>query len=161
MKIIKEFKEFAVRGNVLDLAIGVIIGAAFGKIVTSLVNDIIMPPIGKLLGNTNFTDLYFNLEPDRLKADGSKIVSLADANAEGVAVIAYGQFINTVIDFIIVAFCIFLVVKGANRLRRSKDTAPPAPTEKECPHCLSKVPLKATRCAHCTSHLTTSEAGGN
>ncbi|MFD0711934.1 large conductance mechanosensitive channel protein MscL [Paenibacillus sp. GCM10027626] len=151
MKILKEFKEFAVKGNVLDLAVGVIIGAAFGKIVTSVVNDIIMPPIGKLMGNVNFVDLFITLDKGQLAEDPK---TLADATANGAVVIAYGNFINVIIDFIIVAFCIFMIVKGANALRRSKPEEPAAPTEKECPFCLSQIPLQATRCGHCTSHLT-------
>ncbi|MGG4032269.1 large conductance mechanosensitive channel protein MscL [Paenibacillus cisolokensis] len=152
---VKEFREFAVRGNVLDLAVGVIIGAAFGKIVTSAVNDLIMPPIGKLLGGVNFSDLFINLDPDMKTATGEKIVSLAQAQQAGAAVIAYGNFINAVIDFLIVAFCVFLVVKGANALRRQKEEPAPAeePKEKECPYCLSVIPIKATRCGHCTSVL--------
>src|SRR3954462_3422044 len=124
MSILKEFKEFAVKGSVVDLAVGVIIGAAFGKIVTSVVNDIIMPPIGKLMGGVNFADLFVNLDPSRLAKDGSVIKSLAQAKEAGAAVIAYGSFINTVIDFIIVAFCIFLFIKAINSLKRQG--APPA-----------------------------------
>jgi len=148
MGIMKEFKEFAMRGNVIDLAVGVIIGGAFGKIVTSLVNDIIMPPIGKLVGNVDFKDLKIDL------------YSAEDAEALGAgatASINYGNFINIMIDFIIVAFCIFLLVKGINILRSKahpeKEAAPAKPTEKECPYCLSQVPIKATRCKHCTSEL--------
>ncbi|GGG23623.1 large conductance mechanosensitive channel protein MscL [Paenibacillus abyssi] len=159
--LVKEFKEFAVKGNVIDLAVGVIIGGAFGKIVTSLVNDIIMPPFGKLLGNVNFADLFINLEPERRLENGEPITSLAQATGAGVPVIAYGQFINITINFLIVAFCIFLFIKGINSLRRKNEEAekpPAAPTEKECPYCLSKVPVKASRCAHCTSHLVEEKA---
>ncbi len=148
MGMMKEFKEFAMRGNVVDLAVGVIIGGAFGKIVSSIVNDVIMPPIGKLMGGVNFSDLYISL--DSAKTAG--ITTLAKAKETGAAVIAYGSFINTVIDFLIVAFCIFMVIKGMNALKR-----PPvaeAPTTKDCPHCLSTIPLKATRCAHCTAELS-------
>jgi large conductance mechanosensitive channel len=148
-KMLKEFKEFAMRGNVVDLAVGIIIGAAFGRIVTSIVNDIIMPPIGKLMGNVNFADLFVSLDPEKTRG----ITSLAQAKATGAAVIAYGQFINTVIDFVIVAFSIFLLVKGINRLKRP---APVTPTTKPCSYCLLDVPLKATRCPHCTSELTAS-----
>lgn len=130
MSLIKEFKEFAVRGNVVDLAIAVIIGAAFGKIVTSLVNEVIMPPIGKLLGGVNFSDLFVNLEP----AKGS-FASLASAKDAGAAVIAYGSFLNTVIDFTIVAFCVFLLVKAINALKKKPapeaPAAPPAPSRQE------------------------------
>ncbi len=146
-KMLKEFKEFAMRGNVVDLAVGIIIGAAFGRIVTSIVNDIIMPPIGKLMGNVNFGDLFVSLDPAKTLG----IASLAQAKATGAAVIAYGQFINTVIDFVIVAFAIFLLVKGINSLQRP---APVTPTTKPCSYCLLDVPLKATRCPHCTSELT-------
>lgn len=152
MKIIEEFKTFAMRGNVIDLAVGVVIGSAFGGIVTSLVNDVIMPPIGLILGGVNFTDLFIAL-------DGSNPESLAAAVANGVPVIAYGQFVNTVINFLIIAFCIFLMVKGVNAFKRPKPEAPKAPTEKDCPYCLQKVPVLATRCAHCTSQLQLSGEG--
>jgi large conductance mechanosensitive channel len=127
MNILKEFKEFALKGNVVDLAVGVIIGVAFGKVVTSIVNDIIMPPIGKIMGGVNFTDLFINLDPSKLAKDGSAIKSLAQAKEAGAAVIAYGSFINTVIDFTIVAFCIFMIVKVMNTLKRKP--APSAPPE--------------------------------
>ncbi len=147
MGMIKEFKEFAMRGNVIDLAVGIIIGAAFGKIVTSLVSDIIMPPIGKLMGNVNFADLFISLDPEKTKG----ITSLAQARDKGAAVIAYGLCINTVIDFLIIALCIFMLVKAINKLQRPKEPEPL--TTKECPYCLSKIPIKATRCAHCTSEI--------
>ena len=127
MSIIKEFKEFAMKGNVVDLAVGVIIGVAFGKVVTSVVNDIIMPPIGKAMGGVNFTDLFLNLDPSKLAKDGSVIKSLAQAKEAGAAVIAYGSFINTVIDFTIVAFCIFMIVKAMNYLKQKPASAAPAP----------------------------------
>ena len=147
MKLVDEFRQFVMRGNVIDMAVGVIIGGAFGKIVTSAVNDIIMPPIGKAMGGVNFTDLFLNL-------DGSKgpFKSLADAKAAGAAVIAYGSFINTVIDFLIVAFCIFMAIKAMNTLQRKEAAAPtPAPSTKLCEYCVSEIPIKATRCPHCTS----------
>lgn len=122
MSILKEFKEFAMRGNVVDLAVGVIIGAAFGKIVTSIVNDILMPPIGKAMGGVNFSDLFINLEP----AKGT-FASLKAARDAGAAVIAYGSFINNVLDFLIVAFCVFILVKGINSLKRKPEPAAPAP----------------------------------
>ncbi|GGN99652.1 large conductance mechanosensitive channel protein MscL [Saccharibacillus kuerlensis] len=154
MGIVKEFKEFAMRGNVIDLAVGVIIGAAFGKIVTSLVNDIIMPPIGKVLGGVDFANLFFNLDPDITLADGSPVRSLAQAQESGAAVIAYGQFINNIIDFLIVAFCIFILVKGINMLKRQEHEKPqPEKTTRECPYCLSEISAKASRCPHCTSEL--------
>lgn len=151
---IHEFKEFAVRGNVIDLAIGVIIGGAFGKIVTSIVNDIIMPPIGLLLGGVNFKDLIIPLKPNLTLKNGDPIHTLAEAQNVGAPVIAIGQFINVVLDFLIVAFCIFLLVKGINWMK-SKEHEKPAPekTTKECPYCMSEIPAAATRCAHCTSVL--------
>ena len=144
--MLKEFKDFIMRGNVLDLAIAVIIGGAFGKIVTSLVNDIIMPPIGLLLGKVNFTDLFINLS-------GTKYTSLADAQAAGAATINYGLFINTIINFLIVALVIFLVVKAANQAQKPKKVEAPAPTTKECPYCFSEINIKAIRCPECTAEL--------
>ena len=146
--MLKEFKEFALRGSVLDLAIGVIIGAAFGKIVTSFVNDILMPPIGLLLGNVDFSNLFINLS-------GQPYGSLEEAQAAGAATINYGLFINTVLDFIIVAFVVFLFVRQVNRMRREREAPLAEPTTRECPYCLSTIPLKATRCPHCTSELET------
>jgi large conductance mechanosensitive channel len=142
--MLKEFKDFLMRGNVLDLAVAVIIGGAFGGIVSSLVNDIIMPPIGLLLGNVDFSSLYINLSD-------TSYSSLADAQAAGAPTINYGVFLNTVINFLIVALAIFLVIRTANRLQKPKETE--ALTTKECPHCLSTIPLNATRCPHCTSQL--------
>lgn len=147
MGILKEFKEFAMRGNVVDLAVGIIIGAAFGKIVSSMVGDVIMPPIGKLMGGVNFSDLFISLDPEKTAG----ISSLAKAKEAGAAVIAYGSFINTVIDFVIIAFCIFLLVKAMNAFKKAPEPGPA--TTKECPLCLSTIPLKATRCAHCTSEV--------
>ena len=144
--MLKEFKEFIMRGNVLDMAIGIVIGGAFGKIITSLVNDILMPPIGVLLGNVDFASLFINLS-------GKPYASLADAKAAGAATINYGLFLNTVIDFVIVAFVIFLLIRAVNRMRRKQEAAPAVPTTKECPYCLSSIPIKATRCANCTSQL--------
>lgn len=144
--MLKEFKEFAMRGNVLDMAVGIIIGAAFGKIVSSLVGDIIMPPIGLLLGGFDFSNLFINLS-------GQHFTSLKDAQDAGAATINYGLFINVVIDFIIIAFAIFLLIRQVNRLKRQPEPAPAVPTTKECPFCLSVIPIKATRCGHCTSEL--------
>jgi large conductance mechanosensitive channel len=141
----KEFKEFALRGNVLDMAIGIIIGAAFGDIVTSFVNDILMPPIGVLLGNVDFTNLFINLSAGQYD-------TLAAAQEAGAATINYGVFLNTVIDFIIVAFVIFLLIRQINQMKR-KEEEPSGPTNKQCPYCLSTIPIKATRCPHCTSQL--------
>lgn len=141
--MLKEFKEFIARGNVVDLAVAVIIGAAFGKIVTSLVNDLVMPPIGLALGGIDFSNLFVNLSNVPYK-------TLAEAKAAGAATINYGAFINTVLDFLIVAFVIFLAVKTINRLKRE----PPAdPTTKECPECASEISIKARRCPNCTSTL--------
>lgn len=145
--MLKEFKEFALRGNVLDLAMAVILGVAFGNIVTSFVNDILMPPIGMLLGNVDFTNLFITLSAEEYE-------SLAAAQEAGAATINYGVFINTVIDFVIIAFALFLVVRQVNRLRRQKEE-PAEPTTKECPHCLSEIPIGATRCPACTSQLET------
>ncbi|HRW11818.1 MAG TPA: large conductance mechanosensitive channel protein MscL [Syntrophomonas sp.] len=140
----KEFREFAMKGNVIDLAIGIIIGAAFGKIVTSFVNDIIMPPIGLLLGKVDFANLYVNLS-------GQEFASLAEAVEAGAPVIKYGVFINSIIDFLIVAFVIFLVVKQINKMK--KQEAPAEPDKKDCPFCKSSVAIAATRCPYCTSDL--------
>lgn len=144
--MLKEFKEFALKGNVLDMAIGIIIGAAFGKIVTSMVKDVIMPPIGLLLGKVDFSNLFINLS-------GQEFESLAAAQEAGAATINYGAFINTVLDFLIVAFVIFLVVKQFNRMKTKEEAPPPEPTTKECQYCHSTIPIKATRCPNCTSEL--------
>jgi large conductance mechanosensitive channel len=147
--MLKEFREFISRGNVIDLAVAVVIGAAFGKIVTALVEGIIMPPIGMITGGVDFTSLFYVL-------DTSKGIppSLAEAKAQGIPVIAYGQFINDIINFLIIAFVIFIAVKQYNRLKSKQEEAPAAaPTTKDCPYCLSTIPLKATRCGHCTSEL--------
>ena len=145
----KEFKEFAVKGNVVDMAVGIIIGAAFGTIVNSFVNDLIMPPIGLLLGNVDFTSLFTVLKEGKVAAP---YASLADAKAAGAVTLNYGVFINTIISFLIVAFAVFLVVKNVNRLKR-EEKAPAEPTTKECPFCLSAIPVKAVKCGHCTSEL--------
>jgi len=139
----KEFREFAMRGNVLDMAIGIIIGVAFGAIVTSLVNDVIMPPIGLALGRIDFSNLYINLS-------GGSFASLTAAKEAGAVTINYGVFVNTVITFIIVAFVLFLIVRSMNRLKRKEETSA-EPTTKGCPFCFSQIPIKATRCPHCTS----------
>ena len=146
----KEFKEFAVKGNVVDMAVGIIIGGAFGTIVKSLVADIIMPPIGLLLGGVDFADLFFTLKEG---ATAGPYASLVAATEAGAVTINVGVFLNGVISFVIVAFAVFLLVKAINRLRREEAAAPPEPTAKECPHCLSTIPLKASRCAHCTAEL--------
>ncbi len=139
MGLLKEFREFAMRGNVIDMAVGIIIGGAFGKIVSSLVNDVIMPPIGFLLNNIDFSQLAIVLRGET-------------ENAPAVA-IRYGAFINTVLDFILIALAIFALIKAINRLRRQKEAPPAEPTTKECPRCYSIIPIRATRCPHCTSEL--------
>lgn len=149
--MLKEFKEFAMRGNVVDMAVGIIIGAAFGTIVTSLVADILMPPVGLLLGNIDFANLFIVLK-EGAKASGP-YASLAAAKAAGAVTINYGLFINTIISFLIVAFAVFLLVRSINRLKRQEEVPPPVPTTKECSHCFSAIPIKATRCPHCTSDL--------
>ncbi len=142
--MLKEFKEFAVRGNVVDMAVGIVIGAAFGKIVTSFVSDMLMPPIGLLMGKVDFSNLFINLS-------ATSYGTLAEAKAAGAPTLNYGLFLNTLIDFVIVAFAIFLFVRQMNRLRRSE--APPPPATKDCAYCLSAIPVLATRCPHCTSEL--------
>jgi large conductance mechanosensitive channel len=147
MGMLKEFREFAVKGNVMDMAVGIVIGGAFGKIVTSLVNDIIMPPVGMLLGKVPFADLFIAL-------GNGHYTTLKEAKDAGVPTINYGLFINTILDFAIVAFCIFLVVRQMNRFRTVLSPATPAePTTKTCPECLSTIPIKAKRCAQCTTPL--------
>ena len=147
-KIVDEFKSFIMRGNVVDMAVGVIIGAAFGKIITSLVNDMLMPPIGLLLGKVDFAGLFINLS-------GKTFPSLTAAQAAGAPTLNYGVFLNNMINFLIVAFVIFLVVKQVNHLQKlgAKPVAPSVPTTKECSFCFSTIPIKAVRCAHCTSEL--------
>jgi large conductance mechanosensitive channel len=140
----KEFREFIAKGNVLDLAVGVIIGGAFGKIVDSLVGDVILPPIGKVFGGLDFSNLFINLTD-------TPVATLAEAKEKGLATLNYGSFLSVLVNFLILAFVIFLIVKQANRLKR--DEAPAAPTTKDCPHCCSAIPLEATRCPHCTSEL--------
>jgi large conductance mechanosensitive channel len=141
--MLREFKEFIARGNVIDLAVAVVIGAAFGKIVTSLVEGIVMPPIGLLLGKADFSNLFIDLS-------GLHPASLADAKQKGLPVIAYGQFLNDIIAFLIIAFVIFMIVKAVNRLRAEP---PPPPNTKDCPYCLTAIPLAATRCAACCSEV--------
>lgn len=144
--MLKEFKDFALRGNVMDLAVGVIIGGAFGKIITSFVGDILMPPFGMLLGKVNFANLFFSLT-------GVQYTTLADAQAAGAPTINYGLFLNNVIDFVIVAFVIFLVIRTINRIQKPVPAPAAAVTTKPCPYCISNIPLQATRCPNCTSEL--------
>ena len=139
MQILKEFKEFAMRGNVVDMAVGIIIGSAFGKIVSSLVQDVIMPPIGLIMGNVDFSTLAITL---REKTEGAEAITLK-----------YGVFINTILDFTIVAFAIFMLIKQMNRLKKKEEAPPAEPATKECPHCCSSIPARARRCPHCTSDL--------
>jgi len=146
----KEFKEFALRGNVIDMAVGIIIGAAFGTIINSLVTDIIMPPVGLLLSNVDFGNLFIVLKHGKIPGPYG---SLGDAKAAGAVTLNYGFFINTIISFIIVAFAVFLLIRNINKLRRLEETPPSLPATKECPYCLSVIPVKAVRCAHCASEL--------
>jgi large conductance mechanosensitive channel len=144
--MLNEFKKFVMRGSVIDLAVGIIIGGAFGSIITSLVNDIIMPPIGMLLGKVNFSNLFVSL-------DGNSYASLEAAKEVGASTLNYGLFINTIINFLIVALAIFFIIKWVNKLSTKKEEAPAEPTTKDCPYCQTSIPIKATRCSHCTSQL--------
>ncbi len=142
----KEFKEFIMRGNVMDMAVGIIIGGAFGKIVNSLVTDVVMPPIGLLLGKVNFSNLFINLS-------GNTYTTLDEATKAGAPVLKYGVFINTVIEFLIIALSVFIMIKVVNSIKREKEQAPPPPDTKECTFCCSKIPIKATKCPNCTSEI--------
>lgn len=144
--MLKEFKEFAMKGNVLDMAVGIIIGAAFGKIISSFVADILMPPLGLLLGKVNFTNLFFTLS-------GAAAPTLEEAKKAGAVTLNYGVFINTCIDFLLVALAIFIIVKQANRLQKPSPAPVPEVTAKDCPFCATAIPIKATRCPHCTSEV--------
>jgi large conductance mechanosensitive channel len=144
----KDFRAFVMRGNVLDMAVGIVIGAAFGKIVTSFTNDLLMPPIGLALGKVDFSSFFLNLS-------GTAYPSLTAARSAGAPVIAYGQFINVALDFLIIAFAVFLLVRGVERMRR-KEEAPPAATTRECPECLSEIPIAASRCRFCTATVRAS-----
>ncbi len=148
--MLKEFKEFAMRGNAVDMAVGIIIGAAFGSIVKSLVSDIIMPPIGLLLGNVDFASLFIVLKEG---AVAGPYATLADAQKAGAVTVNYGFFVNTIVSFLMVAFAVFILVLHINKLRRQEKAPPAVPTTKECPYCLSVIPIKAVRCPHCTSEL--------
>ena len=149
--MLKEFKEFAMKGNVVDMAVGIVIGAAFGTIIKSLVADIIMPPIGILLGGVDFSDLFIVLKEG---AQAGPFASLVEAKAAGAVTINYGAFVNTVISFLIVAFAIFLLIKQMNALKKKEEAPPAEPTTKDCQYCFSTIPIKATRCGHCTSDIT-------
>ena len=148
--MIEDFKKFVMRGNVIDMAVGIIIGAAFGSIINSLVADILMPPIGLVLGNVDFSNLFLVLKEGKVAAP---YVSLASAKAAGAVTINVGLFVNAIISFLIVAFAVFSLIRSMNKLYRQKEAPPAAPTSKDCPYCLSTIPMKATRCAHCTSEL--------
>ncbi|MDU0206212.1 large-conductance mechanosensitive channel protein MscL [Paenibacillus sp. MAH-36] len=145
--MLKEFKDFAFKGNMVDLAVGVIIGGAFGKVITSIVNDVIMPPIGLLLGRVNFNELFISL-------NGKHYNNLADSAADKAPVLKYGAFISTFLDFLIVAAVIFIVVKQLSKFRKKEEPKEKAPATKSCPHCLSDIPAQATRCKYCTSELS-------
>jgi large conductance mechanosensitive channel len=146
----KEFREFAMKGNVIDMAVGIIIGAAFGTIVNSLVQDVIMPPIGLLLGNVDFSNIFVVLKEGKV---AGPYASVAAAKSAGAVTINFGVFINTLISFILIAFAVFLLVRTINKLRRQEEAPPAAPATKDCTYCLSKIPIKATRCPNCTSEL--------
>ncbi len=148
--MLKEFKEFAMRGNVVDMAVGIVIGAAFGTIIKSLVADIIMPPIGLLLGNVDFSNLFLVIKQGSV---AGTFATVAEAQKAGAVTINYGLFVNTIISFLIVAFAIFMVIRGLNKLKREEEAPPEVPTTKECPHCFSEIPIKAVRCGFCTSDL--------
>ncbi len=148
--MLQEFKKFAIRGNVMDMAIGIIIGAAFGAIVTSLVNDVLMPPIGLLLGNVDFSSFYLLLK------SGDPVgpyPTINEARTAGAVVLAYGKFINAILSFLIVAFAVFMFVRSFNEMKKKEEEKPAAPTTKDCPYCFTKVPIKATKCSACTSEL--------
>ena len=148
--MLKEFKEFAMKGNVLDMAVGIIIGAAFGAIIVSLVSDVIMPPIGLLLGNVDFSNIFLVLKEGKV---AGPYASMAAAKAAGAVTMNFGLFINTIINFLIVAFAIFLLIRNVNRLKKQEAAPPAVPTTKECPFCFTAIPIKATRCPNCTSEL--------
>lgn len=151
MAMLEEFKKFAMRGNVVDMAVGIIIGGAFGTIVKSLVDDVIMPPIGLLLGGVDFTDIFLTLKDG---ATAGPYASLEAAKAAGAVTLNAGLFVNSVISFLIVAFAVFMLIKGMNSLKAKEEEPPAEPSEKNCPHCCTPIPIKATRCPHCTSELS-------
>jgi large conductance mechanosensitive channel len=149
----KEFKTFAMRGNVVDMAVGIIIGGAFGTIVKSLVDDVIMPPIGLILGGVDFSQIFLTLKDGAVGPGPYE--TLAAAQAAGAVTMNVGLFVNALVSFLIVAFAVFLLIKAINRLQREEPAPPPEPNTKDCPYCLSSIPIKATRCGHCTSELAT------
>jgi large conductance mechanosensitive channel len=146
----KEFKEFAMRGNVVDMAVGIVIGAAFGTIINSFVADIIMPPIGLILGNVDFSGMFIVLKEGKV---AGPYETIAAAKAAGAVTLNYGLFINTIISFLIIAFSVFIVIRNLNRLKRQEEAPPAVPTTKECPYCIAAIPIKAVRCPQCTSEL--------
>ena len=146
----KEFKKFAMRGNVIDMAVGIVIGTTFGVIVKSLVSDVIMPPIGMILGKVDFTNLFIILKEGKITGP---YASLTSAQEAGAVTVNYGVFVNTIVNFLIVAFAIFLLIRVINKIKTQEETLPPEPTTKDCPYCLSHIPIKATRCPHCTSEM--------
>jgi large conductance mechanosensitive channel len=146
----KDFKEFVMRGNVVDMAVGIVIGVAFGAVVKSLVDDVIMPPIGLLLGNVDFSSLFITLKAGKV---AGPYLSLASAKSAGAVTLNYGVFINTIVSFVILAFSVFILIRVINRMRQKPEEAPPIPDTRACPYCLSEIPLKASRCPHCTSEL--------
>lgn len=148
--MLKDFKEFAMRGNVVDMAVGIIIGGAFGTIVKSLVSDVMMPPIGLLMGGVDFSNLFLTLKDG---ATAGPYATLEMAQKAGAVTISYGVFLNAVISFLIVAFAVFMLIKALNKLKREQEKPPAEPTTKECQHCFSSIPIKAIRCPHCTSEL--------
>lgn len=148
----KEFKKFAMRGNVIDMAVGIVIGTTFGVIVKSLVSDVIMPPIGMILGKVDFANLFIILKEGKI---AGPYASLASAQEAGAVTVNYGVFVNTVVNFIIVAFALFLLIRVINKIKAKEEALPPEPTTKDCPYCLSRISIKATRCPHCTSKLVT------
>ena len=148
--MLKEFRDFAMRGNVVDMAVGIIIGGAFGTIVKSMVSDVLMPPIGLLLGNVDFSNLFVAIKAGD---PAGPYATLAEAQEAGAVTINYGVFADNVVSFVIVAFAVFMLIRGMNRLQKEEEAAPPPPDKKDCPHCLSSIPIKATKCANCTSAL--------
>ena len=151
MALVEEFKKFAMRGNVVDMAVGIIIGGAFGTIVKSLVDDVIMPPIGLLLGGVDFSDIFITLKEGAIAGPYATVTAAKEA---GAVTLNAGLFINSMISFLIVAFAVFLLIKGMNRLQKKSEEAPAEPTDKECPFCCTSIPIKATRCPHCTSEVS-------
>jgi large conductance mechanosensitive channel len=151
--MLKDFRDFAMRGNVVDMAVGIIIGGAFGTIVKSMVSDVLMPPIGMLLGNVDFSNLFVAI---KVGDPAGPYATLADAQAAGAVTVNYGVFFDNVVSFVIVAFAVFMMIRAMNRLQKKEEAAPPPPDKKDCPFCLTSIPIKATRCASCTSPLDAS-----